>query len=77
MDATVEPAKSAEEVNARLDRLVEACKTDATLRRSLLRDPAPVLAAHGIPLAPGLRIRFVDADPSEIVIPLPKYEGPV
>jgi hypothetical protein len=77
MESRVEPPKSAEEVNARLDRLVEASKTDAKLREALLRDPAPVLAANGIPLAPGLHLRFVESDSNEIVIPLPKYEGRV
>jgi hypothetical protein len=77
MDSRVEPAKSAEEVNARLDRLVNASKTDAKLRQALLHNPAAVLAANGVPLAPGVRIRFVESDTNEIVIPLPKYEGPV
>jgi hypothetical protein len=77
MEPRVEPPKSEDEVNARLDRLVEASKTDATLRQALLSNPAPVLAANGIPLAPGLRLRFVESDSNEIVIPLPKYEGPV
>ncbi|HXQ25087.1 MAG TPA: hypothetical protein VN822_01650 [Candidatus Acidoferrales bacterium] len=72
----MEPAKSRDEINQRLARLVEASKTDKKLRQALLQDPNPVLAAHGIPLAPGLRIRFVEANPSEIVLPLPKYEGP-
>jgi hypothetical protein len=73
----MEPAKSAEEVGARLERLVQASKTDKKLRQALLSDPAPVLLEHGIPLAPGLRIRFVEADPAEVLVPLPKYEGPV
>lgn len=72
----MEPANSSEELNDRLARLVQASKTDMSLRRALLSDPAPVLAEHGIPLAPGLRIRFVEADPTEIVLPLPRYEGP-
>jgi|KBSMisStandDraft_5_1062788.scaffolds.fasta_scaffold2959229_2 hypothetical protein len=77
MDSPVEPARSADELSVRLDRLIEASKTNAQLRQSLLRDPAPVLAAHGIPLATGLRVRFIECDGSEVVIPLPKYEGPV
>jgi hypothetical protein len=77
MDSPVEPVKSADELTARLDRLIEESKTNAQLRRSLLNDPAPVLAAHGIPLASGLRVRFVEWDSSDVVIPLPKYEGPV
>ena len=77
MDARPEPppAGSAEEVNARLDRLVEASKTDAKLRAALLGNPGPVLAANGIPLAPGLRLCFVESDAGEVVIPLPKFEG--
>jgi hypothetical protein len=67
---------SADELNGRLQRLVEATKTDAGLRKWVLRDPESALLAHGIPLAPGLRIRFIEADPAEIVIPLPWYEGP-
>ena len=78
MDSRVEPPKSESEVNERLDRLIEASKTDAKLRQALLQNPAPVLAANGIPLAPGVRLRFVETSASnEIVIPLPKYEGPV
>jgi hypothetical protein len=72
----MQPPDSTEELNERLLRLVQASKTDIALRQALLRDPAPVLVEHGIPLAPGLRIRFVEADPSEIVLPLPRYEGP-
>ena len=77
MEAHPEPpaAGSAEEVNARLERLVEASKTDAKLRAALLRNPELVLAANGIPLAPGLRLRFVESDAGEVVIPLPKFEG--
>ena len=77
MSGPIEPAKSEEEVNARLDRLIEATKTDQKLRQALLRNPAPVLEANGIPLAPGLSLRFVESDSGEIVIPLPKYEGDV
>ena len=76
MDAAIKPARSTEDLSGRLERLIESARTDAKLRQSLLSDPAPVLAAYGIPLAPGLRLRFVEADPSEIVIPLPKFEGP-
>jgi hypothetical protein len=77
MSAPIEPAKSEEEVNARLDRLIEATKTDQKLRKALLRNPTPVLEANGIPLAPGMSLRFVESDSDEIVIPLPKYEGAV
>lgn len=72
----MEPANSTEEINDRLARVVEASKTDKKLREALLRDPDAVLTAHGIPLAPGLRIRFAEPNPGEIVLPLPKYEGP-
>ena len=75
MDATPEPAKSSDDVNARLERLIEASRTDAKLRQAVLHDAAAVLVANGVPLAPGLHIRFVESDPSEIVIPLPPYEG--
>jgi hypothetical protein len=75
MQRDTPPELSADELNIRLQPLVEAARTDASLRKSLLRDPQSALLAYGIPVAPGLRLRFVEADPSEIVIPLPKYEG--
>jgi hypothetical protein len=73
----MQPPDSTEELNRRLSSLVEASRTNMALRQALLRDPMAVLAEHCIPLAPGLRLRFVEADATEILLPLPRYEGPV
>jgi hypothetical protein len=72
----MEAPRSIEEMNARLERLVEMARTDRKLREALLNDPGPALAKHGIPLAPGIRLRFIETDASEILVPLPRYEGP-
>lgn len=63
------------QISAAVAALMAAAKTDMGLREELLRDPTAALQRYGVPAMPAMAIRFVDSD-RELVVPLPRYEGP-